>query len=110
MDYRTYINYINDYIELGCSEEQLLGQIGFPPDIDLTAESLIKAVSIIGAAADGSIKRLVELAGVSLRAFAAKYRIPYRTVQDWVSSSRTPPDYIPVLVGFEMITELPLHQ
>lgn len=106
MTYKQYLAYIEDYKELG-SAEQLLGQIGFPPDISLTADGLVGAVDIIAAAADGSIKQLVELSGLSMRSFAAKYMIPYRSLQNWCAEIRKPPEYLPILIGWEMITELP---
>ena len=106
MTYREYIAYIGDYKELGSAEE-LLGQIGFPPEMTLSADGLLKAVNIIAAVADGKIKNLVLLSGLSMRAFALKYMIPYRTMQDWCSGVRTPPDYVEMLIGLEMITELP---
>ncbi len=101
-----YVAYIEDYKELG-SAEQLLGQIGFPPDEDLTAEGLAAAVNVIAAVAETDIKHLVSLSGLSMSSFAAKYMIPYRTVQDWCSGVRKPADYIPMLIGWEIISELP---
>lgn len=101
-----YLSYIDDYKELG-SAEQLLGQIGFPPDMELTAEGLATAVDIIAAVAENNIKKLIEISGLTMRSFAAKYTIPYRTVQDWCSGARKHADYIPVLIGWEMISELP---
>lgn len=106
MNYKMYINYINDYKDLG-SAEQLLGQIGFPLDIELTAEGLVTAVDIIAAVAELNVKKLIEISGLTMRSFAAKYQIPYRTVQDWCSGARGPAEYIPMLIGWEMISELP---
>lgn len=109
MNYKMYIAYVADYKELG-SAEQLLGQIGFPPDIELTAEGLITAVNIIEAVATANVKRLIEISGLSMRSFAAKYQIPYRTVQDWRSGARPSPEYISLLIGWEMISELPKEE
>lgn len=106
MTYKQYLAYIEDYKELG-SAEQLLGQIGFPPDMTLTAEGLIAATNIIAAVAETDIKHLVSLSGLSMRSFAAKYMIPYRSLQNWCAEIRKPPEYLPILIGWEMITELP---
>lgn len=106
MNYKMFIAYIGDYKELE-SAEQLLGQIGFPPDIDLTAEGLVTAVDIIAAVAETNVKKLVEISKLNMRAFASKYSIPYRTIQDWCSGVREPAEYIPMLIGWEMISELP---
>ncbi|MBR6873002.1 MAG: hypothetical protein IKN17_05810 [Ruminococcus sp.] len=106
MNYKMFIAYIGDYKELG-SAEQLLGQIGFPPDEPLTAEGLATAVDIIAAVAELDVKKLIEISGLTMRSFAAKYQIPYRTMQDWCSGAREPAEYIPMLIGWEMISELP---
>ena len=109
MNFKTYLAYIGDYKELG-SAEKLLGQIGFPPDMTLTAEGLVKAVNIIAAVADNSIKTLVDISGLNMKAFAGKYLIPYRTIQDWCSGEREPAAYLSMLIGWEMISELPKEE
>ena len=106
MNYKMYIAYIEDCKELGSAEE-LLGQIGFPPDEDLTAEGLAAAVNVIAAVAEADVKKLIEISGLSMRAFSGQYLIPYRTVQDWCSGAREPANYVPMLIGWEMISELP---
>ena len=106
MTYQKYLAYIGDYKELG-SAAQLLGQIGFPPDRTLTANSLITAVDIIAAVAENDLKTLVEISGLSMARFAAKYTVPYRTVQDWCLDHRSPANYITMLIGWAMISELP---
>ena len=40
------------------------------------------------------IRTLAAEAGLSLRALAARYEIPYRTAQDWATGRRNPPDYV----------------
>ena len=106
MNYQMYIAYIEECKDLG-SAEQLLGQIGFPPDMELTAEGLATACEIIAAAAESDVKRLISIAKLNIIRFANKYGIPYRTVQDWCYGARKPADYLVILIGFEMITELP---
>ena len=40
-----------------------------------------------------------QLTGLSQRAFAKQYGIPYRTIQDWELGKHTPPSYLlPLLV------------
>ena len=105
MNFKTYLTYIGEYKNIG-SAEQLLGQIGFPPDMTLTAEELVKAVDIIAAAANNSIKTLVDISGLSMKAFERKYLIPYRTIQDWCSGEREPAAYLSMLIGWQMISEM----
>lgn len=111
MKYEYYKALIGEYIELGRSEEQLLGQIGFPPEIRWDGDGLAKAIAIISAAADGDTKRLVSLSGLSMTSFARKFRLPYRSVQNWCSDSgdnqRKPPEYLPILIGYILVTEIP---
>ena len=107
MTYDYYKALIEEYIELGRSEERLLGEIGFPPEIKWDGDGLIKAISTMGAAADGSTKRLVEFSGLSMTSFARKFGLPYRSVQNWCSEERRPPDYLPILIGYVLISEIP---
>lgn len=38
------------------------------------------------------------LTGLSRRAFAQKYSIPYRTIDDWENERRTPPEWVAVIL------------
>ena len=110
MNYDYYKALIGEYIDLGRSEEQLLGQIGFPPEIEWDGEGLTKAVAIIAAAADNDAQRLVELSGLNMTNFARKFGFPYRSVQNWCAASdtykRKPPEYLPILIGYVLISEI----
>jgi hypothetical protein len=103
MTYDYYRSLIGEYLNLGSSEEKLLAEIGYPENIDLSPDELIRAVSIIGAAAENDIKKLVELSGLSMRATATKFAIPYRTLQDWCSGNRPATPYIVMLIGYALI-------
>ena len=107
MNYDYYKALIGEYIDIGRSEERLLGEIGFPPEMKWDGDGLTKAVNIIGAAADGSTKNLVKLSGLSMTYFARKFGLPYRSVQNWCSEERRPPDYLPILIGYVLVTEIP---
>lgn len=105
MDYNYYITLIGEYINAGRSQERFSAEIGFPetaPD----EENFVKAISIIAAAADNNMKLLAELSGLSLSNFARKFLIPYRSLQNWVSSSRKPPDYLTILIGYILTAEV----
>lgn len=45
-----------------------------------------------------TIKEMRKLLGLSQAAFADKYKIPKRTIEDWESNRRTPPDYVLALL------------
>ena len=45
-----------------------------------------------------TIKELRILTGLSQQAFSDKYKIPKRTIEDWESERRTPPEYVVLLL------------
>lgn len=47
---------------------------------------------------DGGIFDLRSSTGLSRRAFAKKYSIPYRTLEDWEAGKRTPPSWVRLLL------------
>ena len=50
-------------------------------------------------------KRITELreeAGENRKEFSAHTGIPVRTLEDWEAGRRTPPEYIPRLIGYQM--------
>lgn len=52
-----------------------------------------------------TIKELRTASGMTIAAFAEYFEIPYRTVQDWDSNRRTPPDYVIKLIEYKLRTE-----
>lgn len=49
-------------------------------------------------AAQRSIKDIAKAAGLSQRKLAEKFCIPYRTLEDWCTEKRTPPDYVRLMM------------
>lgn len=45
-----------------------------------------------------TIKELRLLTGLSQQGFSDKYKIPKRTIEDWESAKRTPPEYVVLLL------------
>lgn len=41
-----------------------------------------------------TLSELSERSGLSYRALARRFSIPYRTMEDWSSGRRQPPDYV----------------
>lgn len=107
MKYEYYKMLVGEYFNLGRDKERLLAEVGFTPEVDLTAEGLVKAIDIIAAVADADIPKLVEISGLNLIGFARKMQIPYRSLQDWCAAHRTPPIYVPILIGYVLVSELP---
>lgn len=49
-----------------------------------------------------TIKKLRESTGMSRKAFSEHTRIPVRTLEDWEAGRRTPPEYIPRLIAYQL--------
>ena len=52
-----------------------------------------------------AIKRLREMSGMTQKAFAEYFSIPYRTVQDWVAGQRKCPEYLVDLMEYKLKKE-----
>ena len=48
------------------------------------------------------IKELRESTGMNRREFSQHTGIPVRTLEDWEASRRTPPEYIPRLLAYQL--------
>ena len=48
------------------------------------------------------IKKLRESIGETRKEFSAHTGIPIRTLEDWEAGRRTPPDYIPRLIAYQL--------
>lgn len=108
MDYNYYLTLIGEYINTGRSQERFCAEIGYPEDAP-SEKNFMKAMSIIAAAADGDMKRLVELTGMKLTSFTRNFNIPYRTAQKWLIDTKdghTPPPYLPLLIGYALVSEV----
>ena len=52
-----------------------------------------------------TIKELRERAGMSRKEFSKHTGIPVRTLEDWEAGRRTPPEYIPRLIAYQLMYE-----
>lgn len=48
------------------------------------------------------IKKLRESVGMSRKEFSKHTGIPVRTLEDWEAARRTPPEYIPTLIAYQL--------
>lgn len=48
------------------------------------------------------IKELRESTGMSRKEFSEHTGIPVRTLEDWEAARRTPPEYIPRLIDYQL--------
>ena len=49
-----------------------------------------------------TIKELRESIGMSRKEFSEHKGIPVRTLEDWEAARRTPPEYIPRLIAYQL--------
>ena len=49
------------------------------------------------------IKELREQTGMNRRAFSEYTKIPVRTLEDWEAGKRTPPEYVPRLLNYQLM-------
>ena len=49
-----------------------------------------------------TIRKLREQTGMTRTEFSKHLGIPYRTIDDWEAGRRTPPEYIPRLISFQL--------
>ena len=49
-----------------------------------------------------SIRNLRESTGMSRKEFSEHTGIPVRTLEDWEAGRRTPPEYIPRLIAYQL--------
>ena len=49
------------------------------------------------------IKKLREQTGMNRREFSEYTKIPVRTLEDWEAGKRTPPEYIPRLLKYQLM-------
>ena len=48
--------------------------------------------------------------GLSRKAFSDHFGIPLRTIEDWEAGKRTPPEYIPRLIKYQIEYEKLIHE
>ena len=51
---------------------------------------------------DKKIRELRESTGMSRKDFSEHTGIPVRTLEDWEAGRRTPPEYIPRLIAYQL--------
>lgn len=49
------------------------------------------------------IKELREQTGMNRREFSEYTKIPIRTLEDWEAGKRTPPEYVPRLLNYQLM-------
>lgn len=77
-------------------QELYIAEYGYPDWFDEISEDTDKIVGILGnihSVAHMGIKDILSASGLTQRAFATKFCIPIRTVEDWAAGRRKCADY-----------------
>ena len=102
MKYKNYLAYVDEAKNYESAAE-LLANYGYPGDCPLSPDNLIKTFDIIFAVAHDDF---TALSGSNRAAFARKFSIPSRSLQNWELGTREPPEYILQMIGYILISEL----
>ncbi len=102
MKYSYYLAYIAEAKNYE-SSAALLAEYGYPGDCPLSPGNLIKAFDIIFAVSKGDFAALT---GSNRAAFARKFAIPSRSLQNWELGTREAPAYVLQMIGYILISEL----
>lgn len=68
-------------------------------------EKIADLLSAIWDVAKGGFNALCTVSGLSRMAFAKKYSISYRTLQDWCLGARTSPPYVLTLLAYAVLKD-----
>lgn len=102
MRYSYYLAYVAEAKNYE-SATDLLADYGYPGDCPLSPDNLVRAFEIIYAVAHGDF---AAIAGDNFAAFARKFSIPRRSLQNWHLGTTKPPEYILQMIGYILIAEL----
>jgi len=70
------------------------------------AENIAQHLPELYAIAHGGFRAVKETSGRSLKAFAFRYGIPLRTLEDWSAGVRHCPEYVWKMLGYIVWSEL----
>lgn len=102
MKYSYYLAYIAEAKNYE-SSAALLAEYGYPGDCPLSPDNLIKVFDIIFAVSKGDFAALT---GSNRAAFARKFSIPLRSLQNWELGTRKAPVYVLEMIGYILIVEI----
>ena len=102
MKYVNYLAYVDEAKNYESAAE-LLADYGYPGDCPLSPDNLVRTFQIIFAVAHGDFAALT---GSNRAAFARKFSIPLRSLQNWELGTRKAPAYILQMIGYILISEM----
>lgn len=102
MNYVKYLCYVSEAKNYNCVEE-FLSDYGYPGDCPLSPDNLVRTFQIIFAVAHDDFAALT---GSNRSAFARKFSIPIRSLQNWELGTREGPAYVLQMIGYILIAEI----
>lgn len=81
-------------------KELYIAEYGYPEwfdEISTDAAEIVKTLESIHTMAHMSVRDIISASGLTQSAFALKFCIPLRTVEDWAAGRRKCPDYTRLL-------------
>lgn len=97
--YRASIKEVFAYAERDFFISDLaLSEIWGDAPEDPIPDARLAALGLIWDAAHRTVPEIAKAAGLSNRALAERFCIPYRTVEDWSAARREPPFYVRLLL------------
>lgn len=85
--------------------EMYIGEYGYPDWFDEISEDVDEVVSTLTAihrVAHMSIREMLTETDLTQGAFAVKFCIPLRTVENWATGKRSCPDYVRLLIARQL--------
>jgi len=109
MRYRTWVELVNDALDVP-DAERLLAEIGGPTWIEAyTPDECVRICEAAVAVAGDGIRGLLAFLGTSQAAFADRYLIPRRSVENWCTRSeinhRDCPAYVVSLLSYAALRD-----
>ena len=87
------------------SEDMFIGEYGYPDwfdEISTDAEEVVAKLQQIHRVAHMSVRDMLKLTGLTQAAFACKFCVPLRTVEDWSRNVRKCPDSVRLLIAYRL--------
>lgn len=86
-------------------KEIYIGEYGYPEwfdDISSDASEVVRILGSIHQIAHMSVRDLIATSGLTQSAFACRYCIPLRTVENWATGERKCADYIRLMFAKDL--------
>lgn len=101
MTNKLFKKLFQDALEQPCLQ-QYIAEYGYPvwfDDINQDVDEIVKILTDIHYVANCSMRQLVNDSSMTQAAFAERFCIPLRTLEDWVAGRRTPPPYVKLMMA-----------